>query len=305
EVVKALLASGADVNAQTKQGVTALMTAAYNGHVEVVKALLAGGADLNVEDIYCKKAIDYATDKKEIIELLKKQMQKSVKDKKASSGSTVLASAGGGVARAGGGAGQNISKTLCTEVAAKILAEAGTQTEPIQVEPIQAAAQKRLLSSRLKSAFSKPSLSEKPSSASQMACDEASGGIVVPIAVRPGATGFACLQPNIAPHVFSLQPLILEARANGTGLSGLIKLLNSYADDAFDASEAESLVRSLGFNASIFEQAHYKPITGLQLALLLTDRISSILGPEDAASVITEDQATNFQILETLFEHLP
>ena len=44
EVVKALLANGADVNAKTKNGVTALMMAILRGHSEIVKMLKDAGA---------------------------------------------------------------------------------------------------------------------------------------------------------------------------------------------------------------------------------------------------------------------
>lgn len=51
EVVKALLAGGADINAEDKNGVMALMAAAGNNvNPEVVKALLAGGADANAKE---------------------------------------------------------------------------------------------------------------------------------------------------------------------------------------------------------------------------------------------------------------
>ena len=303
EAVKALLERGANVNTQDADGFTALMIAANKGHAEVVKALLAGGANIETKNAKGKTAIDYATSKTEIIELLKKPMPKPVKGKKASSGSTDLASAGGGIALAGGGAGQNISKTLCTTVAAKILADAGKQDAGTQTEPIQvgSTAQKKL-SSSLKSAFSKPSLSGKQSSASQMDCDEAraSGGIVVPIA----------RQPNIAPHVgaiqvFYLQTLIAIARANGTGLFGLIQLLNFAANVYFDASEAARLVAGLGFDNSFFAATGNAPITGLNLATLLNNSISSILGPVDASSGFTAEQAAKFQILEAFFNQLP
>jgi ankyrin repeat protein len=301
EAVKALLAGEADVDVKNANGWTALMIATSKGHVEVVRALLDGGADVNLKNTNGWTAIDYATGKKEIIELLKKQMPKPVKGNKASKASTASASkAVGGVACAGGGAGQNISKTLCTAVAAKILAEAGTQTEPIQVGSSQATAQERL-SKSLTSAFSKPSFSGKQSSASQMDCDEAraSGGIVVPIT----------RQPNIAPHVaaiqvFYLQTLIAMARASGTGLSGLIQLLNDFAANVyFDASEAARLVAGLDFGNSFFAATGNTPITGLDLATLLNNSISRILGPV-ALSGFTPEQDAKFQILEAFFNQL-
>ena len=314
EVVKALLANGANVDVQNANSVTALIYAAYKGHVEVVIALLDKGADVNLKDSKGKTAIDCATGKKEIMALLKKPMQKSVKGKKASKGSTDLASTGGGVTRTVGGACQTFDKTLCTEVSAKILADAvsqtddlgsqsaGTQTESIQVGSSQATAQKRLLISSPKSAFSKPRLSGKPSSASEMDCDEAraSGGIVVPIAVRPN------IAPHVAaPQVFSLQPLIAMARANGTGLFGLIQLLHNSENVYFYSSEALRLMERLGFDTLVFAGVGYQPITGLDLAMLLNNSISSRLGQVNDAVGFTAEQTQQFQILATLFNQLP
>jgi hypothetical protein len=50
EVVRELIAAGANVNAANAYGRTALRTACCNGHVEVVRALLAAGADTS--DVY-------------------------------------------------------------------------------------------------------------------------------------------------------------------------------------------------------------------------------------------------------------
>ena len=51
EVVQALLAANADVNAKECRMVdTALMWASANGHVDVVRALLAANADVNAKD---------------------------------------------------------------------------------------------------------------------------------------------------------------------------------------------------------------------------------------------------------------
>lgn len=49
QAVKALLAKGASVNVQTKEGATALIFAAQNGYIDIVKALLAKGAEMNVQ----------------------------------------------------------------------------------------------------------------------------------------------------------------------------------------------------------------------------------------------------------------
>ncbi|XP_069976493.1 myotrophin [Penaeus vannamei] len=47
EIVEALLAGGADPNAQDRKGIGPLVMAAKEGHREVVEMLLAGGADPN------------------------------------------------------------------------------------------------------------------------------------------------------------------------------------------------------------------------------------------------------------------
>ncbi len=48
--IERLLAAGADVNAATKYGATALIFAADRGHLEVAKKLIAAGANVNVKD---------------------------------------------------------------------------------------------------------------------------------------------------------------------------------------------------------------------------------------------------------------
>src|SRR5262249_8705731 len=50
--VKLMLARGADVNAKTAYGATALSFAADKGHLEVVKVLVKHKADVNVRDTY-------------------------------------------------------------------------------------------------------------------------------------------------------------------------------------------------------------------------------------------------------------
>ena len=47
EIVQALLAAGADVNAIIERGFTALIVASSRGHLEIVLALLAAEADVN------------------------------------------------------------------------------------------------------------------------------------------------------------------------------------------------------------------------------------------------------------------
>ena len=59
--VTAALDKGADVNAKTRYGATALTFAADKGHIEIVKLLIARGADVNVQDtFYQMRAVDMA-----------------------------------------------------------------------------------------------------------------------------------------------------------------------------------------------------------------------------------------------------
>src|SRR6516164_10346526 len=55
--VKMLLEKGADVNAKTSYGVTALSFAADRGSLEVVKILLEHGADVNATDTFYHETI--------------------------------------------------------------------------------------------------------------------------------------------------------------------------------------------------------------------------------------------------------
>ena len=59
--VNAALAKGADIDAKSRYGVTALMFAADKGHIEIVRLLLEKGADTNVQDtFYQMRALDLA-----------------------------------------------------------------------------------------------------------------------------------------------------------------------------------------------------------------------------------------------------
>ena len=59
--VTAALDKGADVNAKTRYGATALTFAADRGQIEVVKLLISRGADVNVQDtFYQMRAVDMA-----------------------------------------------------------------------------------------------------------------------------------------------------------------------------------------------------------------------------------------------------
>ena len=62
--VKYLVRLGADVNASSKYGKTALMIAATWGQIEVVKYLAKCGADLEAEDKDGKTALDMAENRK-------------------------------------------------------------------------------------------------------------------------------------------------------------------------------------------------------------------------------------------------
>ena len=79
EVLQALLAHGADVNAQNEDGQTALIHIAqiYDPKGEKTKWLLEHGADVNIRNKEGKTALGYATanihawDSKERVEILK------------------------------------------------------------------------------------------------------------------------------------------------------------------------------------------------------------------------------------------
>jgi ankyrin repeat protein len=71
-MVKLLLSHGAKVNAAAKDGDTPLSVAAYHGYLEVVRTLLAAGADPSVADRDGKRALDKVPkDHPEIEKLLK------------------------------------------------------------------------------------------------------------------------------------------------------------------------------------------------------------------------------------------
>jgi ankyrin repeat protein len=60
EIVKYLLAQGANVEAKDKQGRTPLIWAAMRGQLEVVKALLEAGADINKTSMFGATPLEYA-----------------------------------------------------------------------------------------------------------------------------------------------------------------------------------------------------------------------------------------------------
>jgi Ankyrin repeats (3 copies) len=73
EAVKSLIAKGANVNARTNYGATALHFAADRGHLEVIKALVEAGADVNARDDFYKMppmALATMRDHKEVVAYL-------------------------------------------------------------------------------------------------------------------------------------------------------------------------------------------------------------------------------------------
>src|SRR6266404_1305187 len=75
--VKALLDSGANVNAKSPYGATPLFFAADRGNIEMVKLLIQRGADVDVKDtFYGATALTWAAEK-ERIDILKLLLAKS------------------------------------------------------------------------------------------------------------------------------------------------------------------------------------------------------------------------------------
>jgi hypothetical protein len=81
ELVKALLAKGADVNVKSPYGATPLFFACDRGNAEIVKILLDAGADPNVQDTFYKATpLGWAAGKKnpEVLRLLVEKGAKEV-----------------------------------------------------------------------------------------------------------------------------------------------------------------------------------------------------------------------------------
>ncbi|MEK6238475.1 MAG: ankyrin repeat domain-containing protein, partial [Planctomycetales bacterium] len=64
ELMKFLLAEGAEVNARTEDGTTPLMTAAMEGKLAAASFLLANKADPNLKDDLDQTALSLAIEKK-------------------------------------------------------------------------------------------------------------------------------------------------------------------------------------------------------------------------------------------------
>ena len=73
-IVNLLIEKGADINAKNNNGITALMYASMNGHLEIAKLLIEKRADINSVNNYKNTALMYASEYKqlEIAELLVK-----------------------------------------------------------------------------------------------------------------------------------------------------------------------------------------------------------------------------------------
>jgi len=72
EAAELLIANGADVNARTGDGQTPLLFAVMSGSKETVEILIAKGADVNAMDGAGVTPLDMAKKKPEIAELLRK-----------------------------------------------------------------------------------------------------------------------------------------------------------------------------------------------------------------------------------------
>ncbi|HEX7968819.1 MAG TPA: ankyrin repeat domain-containing protein, partial [Stellaceae bacterium] len=70
EIIRALLAAKAPVDAQAKQGITPLMLAAGGTKAEAVKALLEGGADPKKQDFTGRDALGWAAGKPAALRVL-------------------------------------------------------------------------------------------------------------------------------------------------------------------------------------------------------------------------------------------
>ena len=84
--VKTLLGFGADVNAQSADGCTPLILAAFNGDAEVAEGLLNKGADIRKTLMPGKTALVVAAQRgyKVFVELLKRTMGQSLNVRPAS-----------------------------------------------------------------------------------------------------------------------------------------------------------------------------------------------------------------------------
>ncbi len=93
--VKALLAGGADENAKTAEGVTALMVAVKEGHLDVARALINADSDLNAKDKYGNTALIYASNRGQLETLRALLDAKAAYDARDNDGNSALIDASG------------------------------------------------------------------------------------------------------------------------------------------------------------------------------------------------------------------
>lgn len=84
EIIKLLIASGADLNIQSNLGGTPLMIAAMWNSISVAELLIESGADLTIQDKYGNTALKLAKSGKneQIVKLIKSRMEYLKKAKK-------------------------------------------------------------------------------------------------------------------------------------------------------------------------------------------------------------------------------
>jgi len=77
EIIRLLIAEGADVNCRNRYGDTALMTAAALGYLEIVNELLKSGADPDIKDNNFATALDHARqhERQEVLDALRRFSQ--------------------------------------------------------------------------------------------------------------------------------------------------------------------------------------------------------------------------------------
>ncbi len=75
ELVREMIAAGADVNETNMYSETVLMKAAESGNAELVELLISEGADLYAEDLYGYTVVVHAEDHPQVQEIVRAAMQ--------------------------------------------------------------------------------------------------------------------------------------------------------------------------------------------------------------------------------------
>ena len=83
EAVKQHLAAGTDVNVKNEDGWTPVHDAAFGSHKEIVQLLIAKGANVNIRNSGGETPLDWAEDKSETADLLRKHGGKTGEELKA------------------------------------------------------------------------------------------------------------------------------------------------------------------------------------------------------------------------------